>query len=129
MKTDEDLTSEIVFEGDKVKDVYLDKCDGIYAEILQATRLDESIDLITTWISKNKEDLQPITSQLKCFSYNTIIENRMTRKGGGLACIYMDDLTVEKIKAYNRATFELLLLKIKIASQKQPSALVHRTPY
>ena len=31
LKTDEDLTSDIVFEGDRVKDVYLDKYDGIYA--------------------------------------------------------------------------------------------------
>ena len=52
MKTDEDLTSEIVFEGDKVNDVYLDKYDGIYAEILQATRFDESTDLSTTYLGK-----------------------------------------------------------------------------
>ena len=52
LTTDEDLTSGIVFEGDKVKDVYLDKYDGIYAEILQATRLDESTDLSTTYLGR-----------------------------------------------------------------------------
>ena len=60
----------------------------------------ENIDMVfikETWINI-KEDLQLITSQLKCFGYNIITENRMTRKGGGLACIYKDDLTVEKIK-------------------------------
>ena len=34
LKTDENLTSDMVFQGDKVKDVYLDKYDGIYEEIL-----------------------------------------------------------------------------------------------
>ena len=52
MKTDEDLTSDIVFEGDRVKDVYLDKYDGICAEISQATRFDESTDLSTTYLGK-----------------------------------------------------------------------------
>ena len=36
--------------------------------------------IIETWINKN-EDLQLIASQLKCFGYNIITENRMTRKG------------------------------------------------
>ena len=52
LKTDEDLTSDIVFEGDKVKDVYLDKYDDIYAEILQVTRFDESTDLSTTYLGR-----------------------------------------------------------------------------
>ena len=42
----------MVFEGDKGKDVYLDKYDGIYAEILQATRFDESTDLSSTYLGK-----------------------------------------------------------------------------
>ena len=46
---------------------------------------------------QKKEDLQIITSQLKCFGYNITTENRMPRKGG-LACIYKDDLTVERNK-------------------------------
>ena len=81
-----------------------------------------------TWINK-KEGFQLITSQLKCFSYNSITENRMPRKAGGLACIYKDDLTVEKIKTDNRPTFGLPSLKIKITSYKQPLAFIYRTPY
>ena len=52
MKTDKDLTSEVTFKGDKVKDEYFDRYDGIYAEILQATRFDESTDLSTTYLGK-----------------------------------------------------------------------------
>ena len=52
MKTDKDLTSDVTFEGDKVKDEYCDIYDGIYAEILQATRFDESTYLSTTYLGK-----------------------------------------------------------------------------
>ena len=44
--------SDVTFEGDKVKDEYLDRYDGIYAEILQATRFDVSTDLSTTYLGK-----------------------------------------------------------------------------
>ena len=52
LKTDKDLTSDVIFEGDKVKDVYFDKYDGICAEISQTTRFDESTDLSTTYLGK-----------------------------------------------------------------------------
>ena len=52
MKTDTDLTSNVTFEGDRVKDVYFDKYDGICAEISQATRFHESTDLSTTYLGK-----------------------------------------------------------------------------
>ena len=52
LKTDTDLTSDAIFEGDKVKDVYFDKYDGIYVEISQATRFDESTGLSTTYLGK-----------------------------------------------------------------------------
>ena len=52
LKTDKDLTSDVIFEGDKVRDVYFDKYDGTYAEILQATRFDESTDLSITYLGK-----------------------------------------------------------------------------
>ena len=52
--------------------------------------------IIETWINK-EEDLQLITSQLKCLGYNIITKKtRITRNGGELACIYRDDCTVEK---------------------------------
>ena len=52
LKTDEDLTSNVIFEGDSVKDVYFDKYDGIYVEISQATRFDKITDLSTTYLGK-----------------------------------------------------------------------------
>ena len=52
MKIDKELTSEVIFGGDKVKDEYFDRYDGIYAEISQATRFDESTDLSTTYLGK-----------------------------------------------------------------------------
>ena len=52
LKTETDLTSNVILEGDKVDDVYFDKYDGIYAEISQATRFDESIDVITPYLGK-----------------------------------------------------------------------------
>ena len=52
LKADKDLTSDAIFESDKVKDEYLDRYDGMYAEILQATRFDESTDLSTTYLGK-----------------------------------------------------------------------------
>ena len=52
LKTDKDWTTDVIFEGDKVKDEYFDKYEGIYAEILQATRFDESTDLSTTYLGK-----------------------------------------------------------------------------
>ena len=33
LKTGKDLTSDVIFEGDKVRDEYFDKYDGIYTEI------------------------------------------------------------------------------------------------
>ena len=50
LKTDKDVTTDVIFEGDKVRDDYFDKYDGIYAEILQATRFDESTDVSTTYL-------------------------------------------------------------------------------
>ena len=52
MKVDEDLTADIIFEEDRIRDVYFDKYDGIYAEISQATKFDESTDLSTIYLGK-----------------------------------------------------------------------------
>ena len=52
MKTDKDLTTDVIFEGDKVKNEYFDKYEGIYAEISRATRFDESTDLSTAYLGK-----------------------------------------------------------------------------
>ena len=52
LKSDKDLTIEVMFEVDRVRDEYFDKYDGIYAEISQATRFDESTDISTTYLGK-----------------------------------------------------------------------------
>ena len=52
LKIDKDLTSEIILEGDKVSNVHLDTNDGIYAEISQATKFDESMDLSKPYLGK-----------------------------------------------------------------------------
>ena len=52
LKTDKDLTTDVIFEGDKLKDEYFDKYGAIYAEISQATRFNESTDLSTILFRK-----------------------------------------------------------------------------
>ena len=52
LKAGKDLSSDVIFEGDKVKDEYLDRYDGIYADISQATRFVESKDLSKTYLGK-----------------------------------------------------------------------------
>ena len=56
LKIDEDLTVDIIFEEDRVRDTYLDRYDGIHAEISQATKFDESTDLSTTYHGKAQHD-------------------------------------------------------------------------
>ena len=52
LKTDKDLTTDVIFEGDKVKDEYFDKYESIYADISQATWFDESTDWSTPYLGK-----------------------------------------------------------------------------
>ena len=52
LKVDENLTADIIFEEDGVRDAYLDKYDGIHADISQATRFDESTHLSTTYLGR-----------------------------------------------------------------------------
>ena len=52
LKTDKSLTVEIEFEGDKLKEEYFDRHDGIYTEISQVRRFDESTDLSTIYLGR-----------------------------------------------------------------------------
>ena len=52
LKRDKGLTVDIEFEGDKMKEEYFYRYDGIYTEISQATRFDESTDLSTTYLGR-----------------------------------------------------------------------------
>ena len=52
LKTGKDLTVDTEFEGDKLKEEYFDRYEGIYTEISQVTRFDESTDLTTTYLGR-----------------------------------------------------------------------------
>ena len=52
LKSDKDLIVDIEFEGDRLKEDYFNKYDGMYTEISQATRFDESTDLSTAYLGK-----------------------------------------------------------------------------
>ena len=48
----EDLIPDIIFDEDRIRDIYLDRYDGVQAEISQVTSFDESTDLSTTYLGK-----------------------------------------------------------------------------
>ena len=62
-KTDEDLTFDIIFEEDRVKDIYFEKYDGIYVEVLQVTKFDESTDLSTTYLGNTDMTREQVIKQ------------------------------------------------------------------
>ena len=52
LETNEDLTSDMIFDEDRIRDIYLDRYNGVQAEISQVTSFDESTDLSTTYLGK-----------------------------------------------------------------------------
>ena len=46
------MIPDIIFDEDRIRDTYLDKYNGIQAEISQVTKFDESTDLSTTYLGK-----------------------------------------------------------------------------
>ena len=52
LKADEELIPDIICDEDRIKDTYLDRYDGVQAEISPVTRFDESTDLSTTYLGK-----------------------------------------------------------------------------
>ena len=52
LKTDENLILDMICDEDRIRDTYLDRCNGVQAEILQVTSFDESTDLSTTYLGK-----------------------------------------------------------------------------
>ena len=52
LETNEDLIPDMIFDEDKIRDIYLDRYDGVQAEISQVTSFDESTDLSTTYLGK-----------------------------------------------------------------------------
>ena len=48
----EDQIPNMIFEENKVKEVYFDRYEGVQSEISRATRFDESTDLSTTYLGR-----------------------------------------------------------------------------
>ena len=71
LKSDKDLTSDVIFEAEIVEDVYFDKYDGIYVEISQATRFDESTDLSTRYLGKT-DITRDQSYYIQCKSLHTL---------------------------------------------------------
>ena len=52
LEMNEDLTPDMIFDEDRIRDIYLDRYNGVQAEISQVTSFDESTDLGTTHLGK-----------------------------------------------------------------------------
>ena len=52
LETNEDLTPDMISDEDRIRDIYLDRYDGVQAEISQVTSFDESTDFSTTYLGK-----------------------------------------------------------------------------
>ena len=52
LETNEDLIPDMIFDEDRIRDIYLDRYNGVQAEISQVTSFDESTDLNTTYLGK-----------------------------------------------------------------------------
>ena len=68
LKADKDLIPDIIFGEDRIRDTYLDKYDGVHAEISQVTRFDESTDLSTTYLGKTDETREYVIKAEEKFS-------------------------------------------------------------
>ena len=72
LKTGGDLIPDMIFDEDRIRDTYLDRYNGVQAEISQVTSFDESTELSTTYLGKTDmtreyvikaEDKFPISGQ------------------------------------------------------------------
>ena len=52
LEIQEDQVPELIFEGNKVKEAFFDRYEGIQTEISQVTRFDESTDLSMTYLGR-----------------------------------------------------------------------------
>ena len=80
-----------------------------------------------TWISKN-EDLQYIKANLKMQGYHILSCERENRKGGGMACIYNENLKMKAQKSQKYESFELLTVQASIKSKTNTFSLIYRPP-
>ena len=72
LEMNEDLIPDMIFDEDRIRDIYLDRCDGVQAEISQVTSFDQSTNLGTTYLGKTDmtreyvikaEEIFPISGQ------------------------------------------------------------------
>ena len=80
-----------------------------------------------TWISKN-EDLQYIKANLKLQGYHILSCERENRKGGGLACIFNENLKMKAPKSQKYESFGLLTVQVNIKSKTNIFSLIYRPP-
>ena len=80
-----------------------------------------------TWISKN-EDLRYIKANLKMPGYHILSCERENQKGGGLVCIYNENLKVKAPKSQKYESFELLTVQVNIKSKTNIFSLIDRPP-
>ena len=52
LETNEDLIPYMIFDEDRIRDIYLDRYNSVQAEISQVTSFDESTDFSTTYLGK-----------------------------------------------------------------------------
>ena len=52
LEMNEDLIPDMIFDEGRIRDIYLDRYNGVQAEISHVTSFDESIDLSTTYLGK-----------------------------------------------------------------------------
>ena len=73
LEVKENHIPDILFDEDRIKEMYFDKYDGVQSEISQETRFEESTDLSTTYLGKvdqtrksviRAEESFPITGQV-----------------------------------------------------------------
>ena len=69
----EDQILDIIFDEDRIKEIYFDKYDGVQSEISQETRCDESTDLSKTYLGKVDQ------TRKKCHKSREKFSNLRTR--------------------------------------------------
>ena len=101
--------------------------------------LKPKIDVILHYILEHKvfhyrdldiknEDLQYIKVNLKMQGYQILSCERENWKGGGLACIYNENLQIKAPKSQKYESFELLTVQVNIKSKINIFSLIYRPP-
>ena len=68
LEIQEDQVPEMIFEENKVKEAYFDRCEGVQSEISQVTRFDESTDLSMTYLGRINQTRKSVIRKRRKFS-------------------------------------------------------------